>query len=189
MGAVSAEVAVALADGARAALDADVGVGVTGVAGPGGGSEEKPVGLVWLSVSHRDGRRLTRSVNAARRPRRHPRPLDDGRDAPRAAAAAGRRRRPVPAIVSARLRLFVALDLPATVRAALAEWCARVAPPGVRLVPEENLHVTLAFLGSRSAGRGGGGRRALLEPLVGTRRSGRCVTAGRCGCRRAGPAC
>ncbi|MEJ7787488.1 MAG: competence/damage-inducible protein A [Solirubrobacteraceae bacterium] len=62
-GAVSLEVAEALADGARAALDADVGVGVTGIAGPGGGSEDKPVGLVWLSVGHRDGRRLTRSVN------------------------------------------------------------------------------------------------------------------------------
>ncbi|HEX8157572.1 MAG TPA: competence/damage-inducible protein A [Solirubrobacteraceae bacterium] len=61
-GAVSEEVAVALADGARCRLEADVGVGVTGIAGPGGGSDEKPVGLVWLSVSHRDGRRLMRSV-------------------------------------------------------------------------------------------------------------------------------
>ncbi|HEY2200342.1 MAG TPA: competence/damage-inducible protein A, partial [Solirubrobacteraceae bacterium] len=47
-GAVSAEVARALAEGARAKLGAGVGVGVTGLAGPGGGSEEKPVGLVWL---------------------------------------------------------------------------------------------------------------------------------------------
>lgn len=62
-GAVSEEVAVALADGARAALDADVGVGVTGIAGPGGGTPDKPVGLVWLSVSHADGRRLTTSAN------------------------------------------------------------------------------------------------------------------------------
>jgi competence/damage-inducible protein CinA-like protein len=62
-GAVSEEVAEALADGAWARLDADVGVGVTGIAGPGGGTAEKPVGLVWLSVAHRDGRRLTRSVN------------------------------------------------------------------------------------------------------------------------------
>ena len=62
VGAVSEEVAVALADGARAALRADVGVGITGIAGPGGATETKPVGLVWLSVSHRDGRRLTRSV-------------------------------------------------------------------------------------------------------------------------------
>jgi len=62
-GAVSREVAEALADGARAALGADVGAGVTGIAGPGGGSAEKPVGLVWVSVSHRDGRRLTRRAH------------------------------------------------------------------------------------------------------------------------------
>jgi len=67
-GAVSAEVAEALAEGARSRLGADVGVGVTGVAGPGGGSEEKPVGLVWLSVAAlgRDRSKigqLTRSVN------------------------------------------------------------------------------------------------------------------------------
>ena len=61
-GAVSQEVAEALAEGAWARLEADVGVGITGIAGPGGGSAEKPVGLVWLSVAHRDGRRLTRSV-------------------------------------------------------------------------------------------------------------------------------
>jgi nicotinamide-nucleotide amidase len=60
-GAVSAEVAGALAAGAITRFGADVGVGVTGVAGPGGGSAEKPVGLVWFGVAHRDGRRVVRS--------------------------------------------------------------------------------------------------------------------------------
>lgn len=53
-GAVSAEVAEALAAGARDRLQADLGVGITGVAGPGGGTERKPVGLVHLCVT--DGR-------------------------------------------------------------------------------------------------------------------------------------
>jgi nicotinamide-nucleotide amidase len=63
-GAVSVEVAEALADGAIAALGADVGVGVTGVAGPGGGTEDKPVGFVCFSVARRGpgGGRLTREV-------------------------------------------------------------------------------------------------------------------------------
>jgi nicotinamide-nucleotide amidase len=62
VGAVSVEVAEALADGARARLGADVGVGITGIAGPDGGTEEKPVGLVCFSVSARDGDRITRSI-------------------------------------------------------------------------------------------------------------------------------
>jgi competence/damage-inducible protein CinA-like protein len=54
-GAVSAEVAAAMASGARAALGADVTVADTGIAGPGGGSEEKPVGLVYVHGSGPDG--------------------------------------------------------------------------------------------------------------------------------------
>jgi nicotinamide-nucleotide amidase len=61
-GAVSAEVALALAEGASARLQADVGVGITGVAGPGGGTAEKPVGLVWLCVVGPGGVSLTRSM-------------------------------------------------------------------------------------------------------------------------------
>jgi nicotinamide-nucleotide amidase len=62
-GAVSEEVANALADGACSQVGADLGVGLTGVAGPGGGSEEKPVGLVWISVAAPGETRVTRSVN------------------------------------------------------------------------------------------------------------------------------
>ncbi len=66
-GAVSTEVARALAFGARSRFSAQVGIGVTGVAGPGGGSEEKPVGYVCFCVAYGaapDGapeRSLTRS--------------------------------------------------------------------------------------------------------------------------------
>jgi nicotinamide-nucleotide amidase len=62
VGAVSQEVADALASGASERFGADFGIGVTGIAGPGGGSEEKPVGLVCFSVSGRDGERLTLSA-------------------------------------------------------------------------------------------------------------------------------
>jgi nicotinamide-nucleotide amidase len=50
-GAVSAEVAEALALGVRKALHASIGLSITGIAGPGGGSEEKPVGLVYIGLS------------------------------------------------------------------------------------------------------------------------------------------
>ena len=61
-GAVSSEVAVALADGAAARFGASVGVGITGVAGPDGGTEAKPVGMVCLSVAEARGGRIDRTV-------------------------------------------------------------------------------------------------------------------------------
>ena len=50
-GAVSAQVALAMAEGVRRALGTDLAVAVTGVAGPDGGSEAKPVGLVYVAVA------------------------------------------------------------------------------------------------------------------------------------------
>ena len=55
-GAVSEEVAGAMAQGALDHSRADIAVAVTGIAGPGGGSEEKPVGLVFIAAARRDAR-------------------------------------------------------------------------------------------------------------------------------------
>jgi competence/damage-inducible protein CinA-like protein len=54
-GAVSTEVAVALAEGIRRRVGATFGVGITGIAGPGGGSEEKPVGTVHIALANAGG--------------------------------------------------------------------------------------------------------------------------------------
>jgi PncC family amidohydrolase len=61
-GAVSAETAVEMARGVRRVLGADIGISVTGIAGPGGGLPGKPVGLVYICLSARDVERVEKYV-------------------------------------------------------------------------------------------------------------------------------
>jgi nicotinamide-nucleotide amidase len=60
-GAVSAQTAAAMATGALKHSLADIAVAITGIAGPGGGSRQKPVGLVHFAAASRDGRRIAKS--------------------------------------------------------------------------------------------------------------------------------
>ena len=59
-GAVSGETAAAMVKGALRNSPADIAVSITGIAGPSGGTKQKPVGLVYFAAASRDGRRLAR---------------------------------------------------------------------------------------------------------------------------------
>ena len=68
-GAVSPEVAAAMAEGVRTRLGATIGISTTGIAGPAGGTPDKPVGLVYLGLSTADGTQTRRLDMGAERPR------------------------------------------------------------------------------------------------------------------------
>jgi len=62
-GAVSSNTALEMADGVRRALSTDIALAVTGIAGPGGGSPHKPVGLVFVALSRASGESLVREFH------------------------------------------------------------------------------------------------------------------------------
>lgn len=68
-GAVSEETAIEMAKGARQVFQADIGVSITGIAGPGGGTEEKPVGTVWFCIADEAGVKTARHRFAGDRER------------------------------------------------------------------------------------------------------------------------
>lgn len=67
VGAVSSETAAQMAEGVRNRLHVDIGTGITGIAGPGGDTPEKPLGLVYISVAGTAGTKVTRNVFAGDR--------------------------------------------------------------------------------------------------------------------------
>ena len=165
-GAVSPEVAEAMAIGALERFGADVAVSITGIAGPDGGTEEKPVGYVCFNARLADGTSIARDPVIPGGRERHPRTLGPGRDAPaadparrrRAAAASARISRSRRAsrartcscesasIACAARRRSVASRMAARGRPACVFYRSELQPPGA-------MHVPLAQVELPGAGR------------------------------------
>ncbi len=150
-GAVSREVAAALAEGIRKRCGATFGIGVTGVAGPTGGTPEKPVGLVFHGLATETGTEVVERNFPGDRKRIRWFASQQALDMVEKKAYV---------IVSTRLpstqssmRLFVALDLDDPIRRRIGLFMEGVRgfAPDARWVRPESLHITLKFIGEKPA--------------------------------------
>ena len=151
-----------MADGARRAAGADVGVGITGIAGPDGGTDEKPVGLVFVATGC--GRHAGAPLRLPRRPRAG---APSGPPRPRSRCCA--------AGFWGLLRCEPGRAVPRVRRGGAGRRASlgdRLRPPprlgrhlgGVRLVRAEGIHLTLRFLGDASPSQVDGWRPQLRRP-------------------------
>jgi 2'-5' RNA ligase len=137
-GAVSPETALNLARGARDRFHTDLGLAITGIAGPGGGSPEKPVGLLHLGTAWKGGERQERILLGGSRDEIRSRAVEAALDLARESLAAA---------APESLRLFAAVRVPGPLAAALfrrlGPW--RDSDRGGKWVAPEAYHLTVAF--------------------------------------------
>ena len=154
-GAVSAEVAIALADGIRRRTGATLGVGITGVAGPTGGSPEKPVGTVHVAIADASGSKERGVRYPGERDRIRWQASQTALDLVRRYFLYAAQPKNSAQGLRACVRLFVAMDIPEEVRAAIGALAAklRIACRNARWVRIEGAHITLKFIGEILSGK------------------------------------